>query len=45
MHTVLRVGPWQCSVEWDNHLPQPTSYSVLDGPQDTDGRLAARAHC
>ncbi|KAK4806181.1 hypothetical protein QYF61_001104 [Mycteria americana] len=37
LHTVLEVGLHQCSVEWDNHLPRPASYAVLDAPQDTVG--------
>ena len=30
-------GGVDSSVDWDNHLPQPARYAVLDAPQDTVG--------
>lgn len=39
LHTVLEVGPNQCSVEWDNHVPRPASCTLLDAPLDTVGPL------
>ena len=33
------MGLYQCSVEWDNHLPQTAGYAVFDAPQDMVGRF------
>ena len=44
LHTVLKVRLHQCRVEWDNHLFQPASNTVLDAPQDTLGLLGLVEH-
>jgi len=42
---VLEVGPHQCSVEWDNHLPELAGYAVLDAPRDMVGPYGCHARC